>query len=272
MRTRPIPAGQETLPVIGLGTYRTFDVGAQGHAALAEVLREFVALGGRVIDSSPMYGRAESVVGALAAQTGVADHLFYATKVWTQGREAGIRQMVQSAQRMGAAPIDLMQIHNLVDWRTHLKTLYAWKDEGRIRYIGITHYHRSYFAELAQILRSERLDFVQLPYSVVERDAERVLLPLALERGVAVLVNRPFEQGALFRATRGKPLPDWAAELDCASWAQFFLKFIVSHPAVTCAIPATSNPRHLVDNMQAGYGRLPDRAARERMAHYVASL
>jgi diketogulonate reductase-like aldo/keto reductase len=266
MRTRPIPKGGEALPVIGLGTYRTFDVRPGAYEPLAQVLREFVRRGGQVIDSSPMYGRAEAVVGELAARNGVADRLFYATKVWTQGREAGIAQMEQSAQRMGAARMDLMQIHNLVDWRTHLKTLRAWKEEGRIRYLGITHYHRRYFDELARILRTEPIDFVQLPYSIDERAAEHELLPLAQERGVAVLVNRPFQQGALFRATRGRPLPEWAAEFDCASWAQFFLKFIVSHPAVTCVIPATSNPKHLVDNMQAGYGRLPDEATRERMA------
>lgn len=274
MRTRPIGGNGERLPVIGLGTYRTFDVpaGAAANGALALVLSQFVALGGRVIDSSPMYGEAEETVGRLAAQSGVAERLFYATKVWTQGAQAGVRQMEASAQRMGARVIDLMQIHNLVDWQTHLKTLYDWKAQGRIRYIGITHYTNMALDDLARVIEREDIDCVQLAYNIANREPDQRVLPLAREKGVAVLVNRPFQQGALFPATRDQELPDWAAEFDCTSWAQFFLKFIVAHPAVTAVLPATSRPRHLADNMQAGYGRLPDAEQRDRMAAYVASL
>jgi diketogulonate reductase-like aldo/keto reductase len=233
------------------------------------VLRRFVDLGGRVVDSSPMYGAAESVVGDLAADLGVRERLWVATKVWTSGRAAGIAQMERSLQRLRGPRVDLMQVHNLVDWRTHLATLRAWKDAGRVRYIGVTHYTASAYDELERILRAEALDFVQLNYSVVEREAERRLLPLARDRRVAVLVNRPFAEGALFARVRGRPLPAWAADVDCASWAQLFLKWIVAHPAVTCVIPATSRPPHLEDNMQAGAGRLPDAAARDRIAALV---
>lgn len=271
---RAIPASGERLPVIGLGTWQTFDVGAQAaaRAPLREVLAEFARLGGRVVDSSPMYGRAEGVVGDLAAELGLHDRLFLATKVWTRGREEGIRQMEQSLARLRVARLDLLQVHNLVDWRTHLATLRDWKERGRVRYIGVTHYTESAYDELERVLRTEPLDFVQLNYSVVERAAERRLLPLALERGVAVIVNRPFAEGALFRRVRGRRLPAWADEFDCRSWAQFFLKFIVSHPATTCAIPATSRLEHLVDNLQAGRGRLPDAAARSRIARLVEEL
>ena len=271
---RAIPASGERLPVIGLGTWQTFDVGAQEavRTPLRDVLAEFARLGGRVVDSSPMYGRAESAVGDLTAELGLRDRLFLATKVWTRGREEGIRQMEQSFARMRVARLDLLQVHNLVDWRTHLTTLRDWKERGRVRYIGVTHYTESAYDELERALRTEPLDFVQLNYSVVERAAERRLLPFALERGVAVIVNRPFAEGALFRRVRGRQLPGWAAEFDCRSWAQFFLKFIVSHPATTCAIPATSKLEHLVDNLQAGRGRLPDAATRSRMARLVEEL
>ena len=272
--TKPIPRTDESLPVIGLGTWQTFDVGRSEseRAALREVLREFARLGGRVIDSSPMYGRSESVVGDLAAELKLDSTLFVATKVWTSGREAGIRQMEESFHRLRANRMDLMQIHNLVDWRTHLTTLREWKKEGRVRYIGVTHYTASAYEQLARVLESEELDFVQLNYSLAERQAERRLLPLAAERGVAVLVNRPFAQAQLFSKVRGKPLPPWAQEIGCASWAQFFLKFVVSHPSVTCAIPATSKVQHLADNMQAGIGQLADTKIHERMAKYVAEL
>jgi aryl-alcohol dehydrogenase-like predicted oxidoreductase len=272
--TKPIPRTGESLPVIGLGTWQTFDVGAaqSERAPLREVLREFVRLGGKAIDSSPMYGRSESVVGDLAAELKLEGKLFVATKVWTSGREAGIRQMEESFRRMRAKPIDLMQIHNLVDWRAHLITLREWKKQGRIRYIGVTHYTASAYDQLARVLESEELDFVQLNYSIAERDAEQRLLPLAAERGIGVLVNRPFAQAQLFSKVRGKPLPAFAEEIGCASWAQFFLKFVVSHPAVTCAIPATSKVQHLTDNMQAGTGPLPDAKIRQRMATYVAEL
>jgi aryl-alcohol dehydrogenase-like predicted oxidoreductase len=258
--------------MIGLGTWQTFDVGSAERAPLREVLRDFVRLGGTVIDSSPMYGRSESIVGDLAAELNFEGKLFVATKVWTSGREAGIRQMEESFRRLRVKRIDLMQIHNLVDWRAHLNTLREWQKQGRIRYLGVTHYTASAYDQLARVLETEELDFVQLNYSIVEREAEQRLLPLAIDRGVAVLVNRPFAQAQLFSKVRGKPLPAFAAEIGCASWAQFFLKFVVSHPAVTCAIPATSKVQHLIDNMQAGMGRLPAAEIRQRMAKYVADL
>ena len=273
MQSRPIPSSREAIPVIGLGTWRTFDVGSgtEARGPLAEVLHRFAALGGRVIDSSPMYGAAESVVGDLAAELGLGESLFLATKVWTTGRAAGVAQMEQSMRRLRARRLDLMQIHNLQDWRTHLSTLREWKAAGRIRYVGVTHYTESAYDELERVLRAEGLDFVQVNYSIVERAAERRILPLARDRGVAVLVNRPFSEGDLFRRVRGQALPAWAAELDCESWAQLFLKWILAHPAVTCAIPATSRVQHLVDNMQAGAGRLPEGELRERLAALVAT-
>jgi diketogulonate reductase-like aldo/keto reductase len=269
---RPVPSTGEKIPVVGLGTWRTFDVGASAaeRDPLAEVLRRLVALGGGVVDSSPMYGAAESVVGDLAADLGIADRLFIATKVWTSGREAGIAQMEQSLRRLRVRRLDLMQIHNLLDWRTHRRTLREWKDTGRIRYLGVTHYTSSAYDELERVLRGETVDFVQVNYSLGERQAERRILPLAHDRGVAVIVNRPFSEGGLFPRVRGRALPAWAAEFDCGSWAQFFLKWILAHPAVTCAIPGTSRPDHVVDNMRAGAGRLPDAATRERMAALIA--
>jgi diketogulonate reductase-like aldo/keto reductase len=274
MMTKPIPKTGERLPVIGLGTWQTFDVGAAKSARepLKEVLREFVRLGGSVIDSSPMYGRSESVTGDLAAELGLQKQLFLATKVWTSGREAGIRQMEESFKRLRAARLDLLQVHNLVDYHTQLATMRRWKEQGRVRYIGVTHYTESAYAALARVLASEELDFVQLNYSIVERAAENRLLPLASDKRIAVLVNRPLAAGGLFGRVRGKPLPVWSKEIGCASWAQFFLKFVVSHPVVTCAIPATSKVEHLVDNMQSALEPLPDAAARERMARYVAEL
>ena len=271
---RPVPRSGELLPVIGLGTWQTFDVGAaeSERAPLRNVLGELVRLGGSVVDSSPMYGRSEEVVGALAADLGVRDRLFLATKVWTSGRDAGIRQMQESFRRLRTQRMDLMQIHNLVDWRTHLTTLRRWKEEGTVRYLGVTHYTVSAYDELARVLEKEQPDFVQLNYSFAERDAERRLLPLAAGRGIAVLVNRPFAAAGLFRKTRGKPLPPWAKEIGCATWAQFFLKFVISHPAVTCAIPGTSKVDHLVYNLHAGTGPLPDAAMRSRMARAVAEL
>ena len=257
-----------------MGTWQTFDVGASPaeRAPLREVLSRFVALGGRVVDSSPMYGEAEAVVGDLAAELGLHPSLFVATKVWTQGREAGAAQMERSRQRLRVARLDLLQVHNLVDWQTHLRTLRDWKAAGRVRYVGVTHYTASAYGELERIMRSEPLDFVQLNYSLGEREAENRLLPLASERGIAVLVNRPYAEGALFRRVKGRALPPWAAELDCQSWGQFFLKWILAHPAVTCVIPATSKPEHLTDNMGAGTGVLPDPAARARMAAHFAAL
>jgi diketogulonate reductase-like aldo/keto reductase len=271
---KPIPRGGETLPVIGLGTWQTFDVGAAQsvRAPLKEVLRDFVQLGGSVIDSSPMYGKSESVTGDLAAELGIYQQLFIATKVWTNGRDAGIRQMEESLRRLRVKKMDLMQIHNLVDYRTHLVTLRKWQEQGRVRYIGVTHYSASAYTELARVLETENLDFVQLNYSMAEREAEQRLLPLAADKRIAVLVNRPFSAGSLFKKVRDKQLPPWAKEMGCATWAQYFLKFIVSHPAVTCAIPATGKPQHLVENMHAGIGPLPDAKTRERMADYFAEL
>jgi aryl-alcohol dehydrogenase-like predicted oxidoreductase len=271
MLTRPIPKTGEPLPVIGLGTWQTFDVGpgASERAPRLEVLRRFLASGARLIDSSPMYGRAEGVVGDLLEKLGEAKTPFLATKVWTSGRAEGLEQMRVSMQRMGHGRMDLMQVHNLVDVRTHLATLREWKAAGRIRYLGVTHYARSAFDELERCIREESLDFVQLPYSLAQRDAEARLLPAAAEHGVAVLVMEPFASGALFRRVKGRALPAWAADFDCASWAQFFLKFILGHPAVHCPLPATSDPEHLSDNVRAGAGRLPDEKTRARMVRLL---
>ena len=271
---KPIPKTGESLLAVGLGTWQTFDVGAgqSSREPLKEVLREFVRLGGSVIDSSPMYGKSESVVGDLVAELGVREHLFLATKVWTSGREAGIRQMDESFKRLRTQRMDLMQVHNLEDYRTQLATLRHWKEQGKVRYIGVTHYTASAHDELARVLTSENPDFVQINYSIVEREAERRLLPLAAEKRVAVLANRPLAAGGLFSRVRGKSLPPWSSEIGCASWAQFFLKFVISHPAVTCAIPATSKVEHLIDNMRAAVGPLPDAATRERMVRHLTDL
>jgi len=274
MLKRAIPSSGEKLPVIGLGTWRSFDVDltADNRRQLEEVLSLFVKLGGRVIDTSPMYGRAEQVIGDLTAALGIQEQLFLATKVWTRGKQSGIESMERSMARLRRKRIDLMQVHNLVDVHTHLATLREWKEQGRIRYLGITHYESGAFGEVEKILRSEKLDFLQINYSIMEREAEQRILPLAQDRQVAVIINRPFGGGDLFSRVRSGPLPDWAAEIDCRSWAQFFLKWIIAHPAVTCTIPATNNPRHLEDNMQGGIGRLPDAKMRQRMVEFVSSL
>jgi aryl-alcohol dehydrogenase-like predicted oxidoreductase len=274
MLVRPIPSSGEKLPVIGLGTWRTFDVdlNSDSRRQLGNVLSLFMKLGGRVIDTSPMYGRAEEVIGDLTATLGIRDKPFLATKVWTRGQENGIRSMERSMVRLRTKQIDLMQVHNLVDVQTHLATLREWKEQGRIRYIGITHYESGAFGEVEKIMRSEKLDFVQINYSIMEREAEERVLPLAQERGIAVIVNRPFGGGDLFDHVRSKSLPEWSAEFDSRSWAQFFLKWIIANPAVTCAIPATDKARHLEDNMQGGIGPLPDQKARQRMAEVVSSF
>ncbi|HEX2241783.1 MAG TPA: aldo/keto reductase [Gammaproteobacteria bacterium] len=274
MIKRVIPSTQEALPVIGLGTARTFDISsAQGiPQPLREVMRLFVAHGGRIVDSSPMYGTAEAVVGNLSRDLGITNELFLATKVWTSGRKAGIQQMRQSMALLHTDQIDLMQVHNLVDTQTHLRTLKDWKAQQRVRYIGVTHYLVEAHDELMKIINTENIDFVQFNYNILTRAAEKRLLPLCAERGVAVVVNEPFDNGALFEIVDGNELPLWTAEFDCRSWAQFFLKYIASHPAVTCVIPATSDPQHLVDNMQAMYGLLPDGTMRARMARYVREL
>ena len=268
MITRAIPVSAEKLPVIGMGTWQTFDVGSgeDERAPLREVLSRFFAAGGRVIDSSPMYGRSESVTGELVARLKAQDGFFVATKVWTRGEHAGIEQMNESLARLRVRAIDLMQVHNLEDAGTHLRTLEKWRAEGRVRYVGITHYRDGAYDELERYLARGGIDFVQFNYSLAERSAERRMLPVAAERRAAVLINRPFAAGNMFARVRGKPLPGWAAEIDCQSWAQVFLKYIVSHPAVTCAIPATSDVKHLEDNMGAGVGRLPDETLRRRIA------
>ncbi len=274
MLLRIIPSTGEKIPVIGLGTWQVFDVSDSPNelAPLREVLTRFVQLGGKVIDSSPMYGRAESVIGALVNELHLRAKLFLATKVWTSGRQAGIDSMERSFRRMRAPRLDLMQVHNLVDVETQLATMREWKEQGRIRYLGITHYVDSAFPEVEKILLREKLDFLQINYSIIDRKAEERVLPLARERGIAVLINRPFASGDLFSRVRSKPLPDWAAEFDCKSWAQFLLKWILGNEAVTCAIPATGKVKHLEDNMAAGVGRLPDQKMRQRMTEYVASL
>jgi diketogulonate reductase-like aldo/keto reductase len=275
MITRPIPSSGEAMPVIGLGTSQTFDVGgdAASRQPLREVLRLMLDAGGKMIDTSPMYGRAEAATGDLVTEMDVRPRVFLATKVWTSGREAGIAQMRRSAELLKSPIIDLIQIHNLLDWRTHLATLRAMKAEGKIRYIGITHYTTGSLPELARIISAEPgIDFVQCAYSLGTRAAETALLPSAAERKVAVIVNRPFEDGALFRRVGGRPLPEWAAEFDCASWAQLFLKYIIAEPAVTCAIPATANPAHMADDLKAGVGRLPDARQRQQIRQLWDSL
>lgn len=268
MQTRPIPSTKEALPVIGCGTWQTFHVGTAPaeRAPLAEVLQTLFAAGGSVIDSSPMYGPAEGVTGDLLADLQARDKAFIATKVWTRGRAEGIAQMEESFRRLRTDRIDLMQVHNLLDRRVHLETLRDWQQQGRIRYLGVTHYTESAYAELETVMRSETLDFVQFNYSIAERAAERRLLPLAQDRGIAVLINQPFGGGGLVRQLLGKPLPDWAGEIGCASWPQVLLKFILGHPAVTCVIPGTGKPEHMRDNVAAGVGLLPDAAMRQRMA------
>ena len=266
MITRSIPNSGEKLPVIGLGTWQTFDVSGAAVQGLYPVLQRFHALGGRVIDSSPMYGRSETVTGELMARLNPQGRFFLATKVWTRGERAGREQMLESMRRLRMDRIDLMQVHNLVDADTHLRTLAQWKAEGRVRYIGITHYQAGAYDALERYFVRGGIDFVQFNYSLAERSAEQRMLPVAAERRAAVLINRPFAAGDMFGRVRGRPLPAWAAEIDCQSWAQVFLKYIVSHPAVTAVIPATSDVKHLEDNMGAGSGRLPDEALRRRIA------
>ena len=268
-----IPSSGEELPAVGLGTWQTFDVrGDAARAPLREVLGTFARAGGRVIDSSPMYGAAESVVGELSAELGLRDRLFMATKVFTRGREEGIRQMETSLRRMRVERMDLMQVHNLVDVDVHTRTILEMKSAGQVRYTGITHYTSSAYAEVERLLKTRAYDFVQINYSLGERDAQQRLLPLAQEMKVAVIANRPFAEGALFGRVKGRPLPPWAAELGIASWAQYFLKWIVSHPAITCAIPGTGRPEHMKDNVAAGFGAMPDPAARVRMTKHFDSL
>jgi diketogulonate reductase-like aldo/keto reductase len=258
MKKRSIPSTGEQLPVIGCGTWENFDVGAdeEERKQLRDVLRTLFACSGSVIDSSPMYGQAEEVVGDLLTGENWHEKAFVATKVWTQEREAGIRQMEHSQELLRREHIDLMQVHNLVDWKTHLKTLRAWKSEGRIRYLGVTHYATSAYRDLEAAMRSEQLDFVQLNYSLGEREAEKRLLPLAADLGVAVIVNLPLEAGRVLRSLGNKDFPVWANELGCKTWAQVLLKFVLSNRAVTCVIPGTGNPKHMTENCAAGSGDL----------------
>jgi diketogulonate reductase-like aldo/keto reductase len=271
--TRRIPSSGETVPVVGLGTSGPFEVGSSSEERepLAEVLAAFFAGGGRLIDTSPMYSTAEGVLGALLTPQ-MHERVFMATKVWIRGERAGVEQMAQSANLTKRKRLDLIQVHNLLDLDTHLKTLRAWKDQGRVRYIGITHYTVGSHADLARVIQREKLDFVQLNYSAATRDAESRLLPLAADKGVAVLVNRPFEDGRLFDSARGKPVPGWAADFDATSWGQIFLKYIIAHPAVTAVIPATGKVRHMQDNLGAARGRLPDEKQRQEIAAAVSSL
>ncbi|HEY5952117.1 MAG TPA: aldo/keto reductase [Kofleriaceae bacterium] len=267
LHTRAIPKSGEQLPVVGLGTWQTFDVGSgkDERKAVAEVLAKFLAAGMKVIDSSPMYGRAEEVTGDELA--GIKDAApFLATKVWTSGKQAGIEQMERSMKRLRTKKLDLMQVHNLLDVKTHLPVLRDWKAAGKIRYLGVTHYQHGEFDAIEKLMKKEKLDFIQIPFSIVDRAAEKRILPTAAETGTAVLVMTPFESGELFAKVKGKPVPALAADLDCTSWAQFFLKFIIGHPAVTCPIPATAKASHVVDNVQAALGRLPDAKQRDQMA------
>jgi diketogulonate reductase-like aldo/keto reductase len=269
---RRIPGTRESLTAIGIGTWETFDVDSRMAPEinqLREVLSILVTKGGTVIDSSPMYGFSEKNVGTLSTEAGINDKLFIATKVWTSGKENGIQQMKDSLQFLMREKIDLMQIHNLVDWKTHIKTLREWKENGKIRYLGITHYRENAYPEMESIMKAEPIDFIQVNYNLADREAAQRLLPLAAERNIGVIINQPFGYGKLFEQVKTKSLPDWAAEFDCRSWAQFFLKYIISHPAVTCAIPGTGLPAHMLDNIQAAYGRLPDEGMRERMVKVI---
>ncbi len=272
--TRPIPATGEPVPVIGMGSWGTFDVGGSTRVrdTRVEVLEAFFENGGGMIDSSPMYGSSEEVIGYCLRRLPDTGSLFSATKVWTPFQWHGVKQMEASEALWGEDRFDLMQIHNLVNWEGHLETLLEWKARGRVRYIGITTSHGRRHRDFEAVMAAHPIDFVQLTYNVLDREAERRLLPLAAERGQAVIVNRPFRRAELFRRFGHHPLPPWAADMDCANWAQLFLKFIVSHPAVTCAIPATSRVDHMRENMGAARGRLPDEALRRRTIAYVESL
>jgi len=272
--TRKIPSTGEDIPAIGLGTWQVFDAGNDqaARAPLREVIANFQRAGGKMIDSSPMYGSAESVAGDLVAELGLREKLFIATKVWTRGREDGIREMERSFQRLKVKQMDLMQVHNLLDVDVHTKTLLDWKAQKKIRYLGITHYTASAHGEVEKQLKKQKYDFLQINYSLAERDSEKRLLPYCQQNNIAVIANRPFAEGAMFRRVRGQPLPPWAAEIGVSSWAQFFLKWIVGHAAVTCAIPGTGKPEHIADNVAAGFGALPDENTRRKMAAYFDSL
>ncbi|MDH5425800.1 MAG: aldo/keto reductase [Gammaproteobacteria bacterium] len=271
---KAIPKTGEMLPLIGMGTSRTFDASANTEllTRLLEVTQTFFDMGGGMIDSSPMYGSSQEVIGQLLPRINAKKNLFSATKVWIEGKEAGIQQMEESRQQWGIQHFDLMQVHNLVDWETQLETLKQMKADGKIRYTGITTSHGRYHSRLVDILKQHDFDFLQLSYNIGNRDVESSLLPIAEEKGIAVIVNRPYQRGELFRHVKGKPLPDWAKEFNCHSWGQYFLKYVVSHPAVNCAIPATTKVKHMKDNMQAGRGVLPGAKQRIQMLKYFESL
>ena len=273
MMTKPIPVSGEQLPIIGLGTYNVFDVESSPEeiAIRQTIVERLLSSGGSLLDTSPMYSRSEKVIGDVVNAGTDRGQLFLATKVWTDGQESGAQQIAQSARLMQTDTIDLMQVHNLRDTAVHMETIREWQEKGRIRYSGLTHYTAGAQAALGAEMQQFKPDFIQINYSLGEREAENRLLPMAQDLGVAVLVNRPFQSGRLFSAVQGKALPDWAAEF-AASWGQFFLKFIVSHPAVSCAIPATSKPHHMTDNLGAGVGALPDAAMRKRMSDYFRSI
>ncbi len=274
MLQRPIPSTGELLPAVGLGTWVQFDVGSEDadRQPLRQVLQLMAETGSTVIDASPMYGRSEAVVGDLTVEAGLANQFFYATKVWTTGQQAGIDQMQTSMRLMQRPVMDLIQIHNLVDWQTHLKTLRDWKAVKKVRYLGITHYRDDAHEQLEQIIRREPLDFVQFNYSIGARNAEKRLLSVAQDHGVAVLINEPLEKGTLFNRVKGKPLPDWAADAGIHTWAQFFLKYVLAHPAVTCILAGTSDPDHLADNLSAGLGELPGEATRKKMVEWMEKI
>jgi diketogulonate reductase-like aldo/keto reductase len=271
---RKIPSTGELLPCVGLGTWQTFDVGndISERETLKEVLKILYQFGGKMIDSSPMYGTSEQVVGDLTYETKLQESFFYATKVWTQGKEDGIKQMKNSMKNMKREKMDLMQIHNLIDWNTHIKTLKSWKEDGKIRYWGITHYVESAYDSMINIIKKEKPDFVQFNYNIISRTSEIQLLDTSKDNNVAVIINRPFEEGALFRVTKNKKLPEWANDYQINSWSQYFLKFILSHPAVTCVIPGTSKVEHIKDNLSAGFGQFPDTIMRTKMVKYFESL
>lgn len=275
LHTRVIPSSGERLPVIGLGSWLTFGIDADDTAEMAArqaILKEFLARGGGVLDSSPMYGTAQEVIGRCLHNIGHYRGLFAATKVWVRGYRNGIQQMERSRLLWKLPRFDLMQVHNLLDWQTHLPTLQSMKAEGRLRYVGVTTSHGRRHDELMRIMRSQKIDFVQFTYNLLDREAEQYILPMAADKGIAVIINRPFQRGGLFKHVGKHALPSWAREIDCANWAQFFLKFIVSHPAVTCAIPATSQSPHLKENMAAAYGAMPDQAMRKRMGQYILAM
>lgn len=271
---RAIPSSGERIPAVGLGTYQSFDIvdDATELGKARDVLMAFARAGGGVIDSSPMYGAAEAVVGQLASDGKVTDKLFTATKVWTSGKARGIAQMEASWAKLRVNRLDLMQVHNLQDTATHLDTLAGWRREKRVRYVGVTHYHAGAYGELEAAIKRHKPDFAQFNYSIVERDAEGRLLKFARESGVAVIVNRPFAQGGLFSKVRGKPVPDWARDFAGDSWAHFFLKYILANEAVTVAIPATRNVKHLLDNLGAQSGRLPTAKELEKMREWSRGL